>query len=489
MAGRVSGRWAAVGALVLVSAAAPAPAAAKTYRPTLLGDPAPGACGHHDCSLREAISAANARPGADRVLLKSGKVYKLALTGALEDANATGDLDVTDQLTLEASGKARATVDAQSLDRVIDAVAGLTVRRLTIKGGNVTSDRAGGIDKTGPGELLVEDSVIQRNEGYNVAGIYVDALDGATISGSRIVHNTAPGAAGGVDVQGGTTLLIRHSTIAHNSAASGAAGGLHVVGKAKLVETRVLNNEALLGGGIAVLGGVGEATLVATRSTIAGNTSTSTAIGGGGIANIDGSVTLKSSTVSGNHSHFNGGGILNLADQSQLTATLTVVDSTVAGNDSTAFGGGIDSFTTGAGVAANVSLNGATIAYNDSDSDSTGGGQGGGIENGTGSGTFAVKNSLIALNSGTVGPDCAGFPFVSGGGNLLTSAADCMGFAADIADPIPKIATLAGNGGPTKTIALKKGSPAINQAGATAPKRDQRGVKRKDPDIGAYERV
>jgi CSLREA domain-containing protein len=473
--------------LVCVGALSPASATAKTYRPTRLGDPAPDACKLHDCSLREAISAANARPGADRVVLKSRKVYELSLSGIPEDANASGDLDVNDALTMEASGRALATVDAGGIDRVIDAVDGLTVQGLKLEGGNVASDRAGGVDKTGPGKLLVEDSVIQGNEATNVGGIYIDALAGATISNSRILHNTANGAAGGVDVQGGTTARIRNTAIAHNTATSGAAGGLHVVGTAKLVEVRILGNHATIGGGIGLLG-PGQGTLVATRSTIAGNTTSSTGSGGAGIANFDGSATLKSSTVSGNHSHFNGGGIMNLADASGATATLTVIDSTIAGNDSTDFGGGIDSFTTGAGVAANVSLNGVTVAYNDADSDGVGGGQGGGIQNGTGSGAFSVKNSLIALNTGSTGPDCAGFPFTSGGGNLLTSSADCTGFALDITDPVPKIGTLAANGGPTKTIALRKGSPAINQAGADAPKRDQRGVKRVDPDIGAYER-
>ena len=45
------------------------------------------------------------------------------------------------------------------------------------------------------------------------------------------------------------------------------------------------------------------------------------------------------------------------------------------------------------------------------------------------------------------------------------------------------------NGGATKTIALRLGSPAIDKANPdTAPARDQRGVLRHDPDIGAFER-
>src|SRR6516165_10315062 len=47
-----------------------------------------------------AITAANANPGADTVVLSAG-TYTLAIPGTGEDANATGDLDLTDDLTLQ----------------------------------------------------------------------------------------------------------------------------------------------------------------------------------------------------------------------------------------------------------------------------------------------------------------------------------------------------------------------------------------------------
>ena len=83
--------------------------------------------------------------------------------------------------------------------------------------------------------------------------------------------------------------------------------------------------------------------------------------------------------------------------------------------------------------------------------------------------------------------------FTSKGHNLVTViSAGCVGFTGpgDFSVADPKIGQLANNGGPTKTIALRKGSPAIGKAGkATAEKFDQRGVKRDDhPDIGAFER-
>ena len=106
-----------------------------------------------------------------------------------------------------------------------------------------------------------------------------------------------------------------------------------------------------------------------------------------------------------------------------------------------------------------------------------------------------MENSLIVLNTAAAGPDCVSSsadPFDSQGHNVLSTRADCDGFNAprDIVSGNPKIGPLRRNGGPTKTIALKKGSPAIGHAKrSSAPKRDQRGHRRdRHPDAGAFER-
>src|SRR5690348_15028737 len=54
-------------------------------------------------SFREAISKANAAPGADTIVLPAG-VFKITQTGAGEDANATGDFDITDAVTIAGAG-------------------------------------------------------------------------------------------------------------------------------------------------------------------------------------------------------------------------------------------------------------------------------------------------------------------------------------------------------------------------------------------------
>jgi hypothetical protein len=86
-------------------------------------------------------------------------------------------------------------------------------------------------------------------------------------------------------------------------------------------------------------------------------------------------------------------------------------------------------------------------------------------------------------------------PPLSLGNNLLSTDGPvgiCEGFygPTDRIRANPKIGKLARNGGPTKTIALKQGSPAIGLAHKpSAPNRDQRGRKRDgNPDAGAFER-
>src|SRR5512138_3483614 len=89
-----------------------------------------------DCSLREAIIAANtdaavdacpAGNGADEINLPTG-IYTLTIVGANEDAAQTGDLDITANLTLVGAGRANTTIDANGLDRVFDLLGSPRVR-------------------------------------------------------------------------------------------------------------------------------------------------------------------------------------------------------------------------------------------------------------------------------------------------------------------------------------------------------------------------
>ena len=197
-------------------------------------------------------------------------------------------------------------------------------------------------------------------------------------------------------------------------------------------------------------------TVNVNRCTISGNQ----AIHGGTAAGIysAGTLNVTNSTISGNlNSTGNGGGITNFA------GTTNVTNSTITGNSGNANGGGIHNFGGGTVNVSNSTIIGNTAIGSI--------GQGGGIQNG--GGTVNVKNSIIALNSSSAsGPDVngtfvsAGFNFIgkSDGSTGFTAATDQKGTVASPLDPKLDPIGLRNNGGPTLTIALLSGSPAIDKA-------------------------
>ena len=115
-----------------------------------------------------------------------------------------------------------------------------------------------------------------------------------------------------------------------------------------------------------------------------------------------------------------------------------------------------------------------------------------------------VGNTIIANNTiirdGSPSDTC-GRTFISNGFNLIGDGTGIYGLTNGVngdqvgtdSEPIdPKLGPLKDNGGPTQTLALRRGSPAIDAANPQDfPPTDQRGVSRpqgEGPDIGAYER-
>jgi hypothetical protein len=180
-------------------------------------------------------------------------------------------------------------------------------------------------------------------------------------------------------------------------------------------------------------------------------------------AGIDncGTLLVDSSTIAGSAT----AGIDN------ESGSLTVINSTVSGNAND----GIDV------LGGTASLTSCTVSSN----------KGYGISC---SGGVTIYNTLVAGNGGIA--DVIG-AFTSLGHNLIGVGDYGSGFASNdlvgtSASPIdPKLGMLANNGGPTPTMALLSGSPALDAGGdANAPAADQRGVARPqgtNVDIGAFE--
>lgn len=241
--------------------------------------------------------------------------------------------------------------------------------------------------------------------------------------------------------------------------------------------TATISGLTITGGGGDYGGAIrNEGTLTVTGSTLSGNSAVN---GGGGIANY-GALTVTGSTLTGNTVEGGGGGAIT------SWGTMTVTNSTIAGNAADVGGGGIL-------ASSDLTVTNSTIAGN------FGGGSIGGGIGISGTPTVVLRNALVAGNSAAYGNDLYGPVDVASSFNNLIGVQDSGGNVdGALVDGVngnqvgvtePGLGPPADNGGPTQTMTLLPGSPAIDAASATyAPETDQRGVARdRAPDIGAFE--
>jgi parallel beta-helix repeat protein len=279
--------------------------------------------------------------------------------------------------------------------------------------------------------------------------------------------------------------------------AGGYGGGIYNVGTLTVSDCNIAQNDGTFGGGICNAG-----TLTLTDSTLSGNycLSYGTGLGGngGGIYN-SGTLTASGCTLYDNQAALNGGGVYTTG---RGTATLT--DCTLSNNS--AFGSTADGHLAGGGgvfvgFRSTANLTNCTLSLNAAKY-----GDGGGIyvTRGVGAGTLNLTNTIVAGNT------VAGYPggpdiyraVTTADHNLVGDGSGSSGVVNGVngntvgtpANPIdPRLGPLQNNGGPTQTMALLAGSPAIGHANnAAAPATDQRGVARLDAagettDIGAFE--
>jgi CSLREA domain-containing protein len=371
-----------------------------------------GACtnGAAGCSLRGAIQAANAHPGEDGIEI-SLSTSDPGFNGIFWTINLSEVLpDITDSVGIFGPGADKLTVrrNTSSNFRIftVTTTGAVAFSGLTIRNGSETS--GGGIAKFNTGIINITNSTISDNHtDASGGGVFNNDSGTVNITNSTLSGNTR----GGIRNNGTGTVNVTNSTLSGN-ATSDSSGGSS-------------------GGGIYNESGV----VNVTNSTLSGNTGVS----GGGIFNSGGTVNVTNSTLSGNTadrlSGSSGGGIANIG-------TVVITNSTVAGNSAT-IGGGIRST----------------------------------------SGAMTVRSSIIASNTAGSGPDVDGSSFASTGFNLIGrndgAAAsfptgnpngnnDIVGTSASPIDP--KLETdgmgkplLKNNGGPTQTIGLVSGSPAIDQ--------------------------
>ena len=213
-------------------------------------------------------------------------------------------------------------------------------------------------------------------------------------------------------------------------------------------------------------------TLVATNCVFRGNS----AIVGGGLLNLFGTLVLTADTLSGNSAFGDSSGGAGLFNAGMATVTNT----TLSNNSTNGGGGGVFKQSGG-----NATLTACTLSANAASN-------GGGLING---GTLTLSNTIVA--NSLSGGNCAN-PIASAGHNLSDDSTCTLGGTGDQNNVPANLAPLGNYGGPTQTIALLAGSPAIDHgdpavcAAAPVNNVDQRGLPRStasDPicDIGAFE--
>jgi CSLREA domain-containing protein len=254
----------------------------EVFRVTKTADTDDGAC-DHDCSLREAVLAANSRPTTTVILVGPG-IYPLTLQGREENVSHTGDLDVSAPLVILGAGAKGTVLDGGAIDRLLDVLpagGALELHDLTVRNGwahpPVTSDEGGGgILAAGP-LTLVRSAVHSNRADLWGGGILVLNLAPLTIRDSTVSGNTANvggGIAAAVADLENVTLSGNHATV--------YGGGFYLpIEQARLQHVTITGNSANIGGGIGVQqpncpGFPCVPPIEMSRSVVAGNTASPT---------------------------------------------------------------------------------------------------------------------------------------------------------------------------------------------------------------------
>jgi parallel beta-helix repeat protein len=336
------------------------------------------------------------------------------------------------------------------------------------------------------GVVLSNTAISGNTASVSGGGLYMSSSGEAALTNCTVSGNTASGNGGGLLNDG--ILSLTNSTVSYNRSNGDAGGGLWNDGTANLTNSTVSFN---------VSNGTGAGlwnswTLNLTNCTVSNNATTS--LDGGGLWN-SGTANLTNSTVYSNGTPGNGGGIYN--DGHLTLVSCTFVNN--IGGTANSYGGGLYN-TWNAWGTSTATLQNCTFSQNQAS-------YGGGLYNVKG-GALSLINTIVAGNHAYNGDNAWNGGNDVGGGSDFSYAVDSKGYnligdtdnsntswaSTDLtgtgSNPLdPMLQPLGNYGGPTLTMALKAGSPAIHK-GTLVPgvATDQRGLPLDSPpDIGAFQ--
>jgi predicted outer membrane repeat protein len=399
-------------------------------------------------------------------------------------------IDGNGEITLSGGGRVRVI----ELDNYVDIV----LQRLTIRDGFVAagSENESGAGLLHPwfGTLKVIDVTFENNhsesQDHDVGGgaIYAGGLTEAIISGCSFVGNS--GSTGGAVLSRSTNLRVVDSVFKENSATTygedgqyGNGGGLYIDRMwlddpidFVLCGTLFENNHAQVHGSAFFSYNLEGSGARFDRSTFRGNDMRDSPGGGTGTVYHEGvPLTLVDCTFSDNETGAHAGGIFLGGGTDAHVENCTFANNATPGNAGALWAGN-----------GTVDVINTTFYKNDAD-------YGPAIFKGQ-SGEVTLTNVIFSDNTtaNEYSSVACHETFGDGGGNVQWPDVKNNGnadtpCAAGILFADPGLMPLADNGGPTETLALPEGSPAID-IGSDCPERDQRGEPRAgDCDSGAYE--
>lgn len=445
------GTGAPLGAAVIVAPAADA----ATLSVTNLNDTGAG-------SLRAAVAAANAAAGADTISFTGA-----GATGVIQ--LTSGEIEVTDDVTISGPGSGQLTVDAGGLSRIfnIHPATELDTDAVVISGLTLT-------DGAAPSHVYYYDGntyEVQEHGGAILASGYYAGAGSLSLDHVAITDSSA-GAGGAVQTQGAMDLAVIGSMMSNNTATSRGGAVRSVLGTLQVTDSTLSGNTTGYQGGAIASGG---------SSTIEGSIiSGNTAVRGGGLFlyafyNNPSSV-VRNTLISDNSAYYaglyggSGGGAVLVAD----SGTIALENATIVNNSTDGVGGGVR--------ASGITMTSATIAGNSA------GENGGGVFV-TGPGT-TLRNSIVANNSAATAASndvSVADPFYDDPVALDFSLVESMPAAGEtstvtpgsnILGQDPQLGALADNGGPTQTMKPSGLSPVVDKGKSFGLAGDQRGSSR-----------
>lgn len=440
-------------------------------------------------ALESALAVLNDAEGGGTLTFDCGGEHTFELDSSLR-VKSTLVMDGGGVITLSGGGRVRVL----ELDHHVDFV----IQRVTIRDGFVAagSENESGAGLLHPwfGTLKVIDATFENNssesEDHDVGGgaIYAGGLTEAIISGSTFVGNS--GSTGGAVLSRSTNLRVVESVFADNAATTWAEAGQYGNGGGLYIDRLWLddpidfsicgsifdgNNAKVHGGALFSYNLEGGRALI-DSCTFRNNDMQGSPGGGTGTVYHEGvPLDLVRSTFSGNTTGAHASGLFLGGGSDARIENCTFANNRTSGNAGALWAGNGD-----------VEVVSTTLSGNDAD-------YGPAIFKGS-SGTVSLTNVLLVNNTTANeysavachetfrdGGGNVQWPNVKNNGNADTPCAEGVLFAD------PELLPLADNGGPTETLALRLGSPAIDVA-SDCPERDQRGEPRVGAcDSGAFE--